>query len=155
MDNTNECLVKKNNKINNMVGGSNEGYNIPGWGINSQVRKIEDSIISDTREVTGQEAEELLRKYGYGSENTFMSSLETEGKKKNKNSGLTFDEMIEENRKKREKELMRAKRNRGEGPIGFNPGENGYESMTKWETDNELGVTFKIEINSDMRLPRS
>lgn len=114
-----------------------------------QVRQIEQQG-EETREVTGTEAEELLRKYGYG-ENQQLSSIPDPIVKQ---KPLSFEEMIkqQEDKEKKTKEREIQKRN-GSNPKTFNA-QNGYDSITKYASDEESGLGFKIEISSDMKIPR-
>jgi hypothetical protein len=114
-----------------------------------QVRQIENQHIESEREVTGWEAEELLRKYGYTEEYTTRNNVQTPVE-----NNLTFEEMIaqQESKQKRE-EMIRKQKSHGPKPTTFDPN-NGYESEVKWGSDDELGFGFKIEITTDMNLPK-
>ena len=113
-----------------------------------QVRQIQAQQVESEREITGEEAEELLRKYGYSQEFT------TREESKPTSNNLTFEEMVaqEEAKRKREEELKRQKMY-GPKPITFG-GENGYDSKTTYGSDEDTGLGFKIEITTDMKLPK-
>lgn len=113
--------------------------------INESVRQIEDQRVISEREITGSEAEQILRKYGYY--NDEYSSIE-EVKPINSNRDLTFEEMcqLEEDRlnKSMERELQKMS---GMKPITFKS--NGYQS--KSVSGDIDGYGFKIDIVSDMK----
>jgi hypothetical protein len=114
-----------------------------------QVRQIETQYVDSEREITGWEAEELLRKYGYSQKNSnnIVSKQTT-------TSELTFEEMIaQQDQKRLEDEEKRKKKMYGPKPTTFD-GSRGYESEVKWGSDEELGFGFKIEITTDMNLPK-
>ena len=104
-----------------------------------QVREVQASKVESEREVTGSEADALLKKYGYG-----QSSSNTI--KEKPNTKMTFKELIEleESKQKQKKEKK---------PATFKPN-NGYYSEKKYETDAESGYGFTIEIKSDMKIPK-
>ena len=114
-----------------------------------QVRQIETQNIESEREVTGWEAEDLLRKYGYTEEYTTRNNVQTPVE-----NNLTFEEMIAQQEAKQKREEM-AKRNKlnGPKPVTFDPN-NGYDSEVKWGSDDEIGFGFKVEITTDMKLPK-
>lgn len=104
-----------------------------------QVREVESYRVESEREITGYEAEELLRKYGYN-QSSCTSTI-----KEKPNTKMTFDELIElENSKQKQKKDQK--------PATFKS--DGYYSETKYGTDPESGYGFKIEIRSDMKIPR-
>ncbi len=103
-----------------------------------QVREVQPSRVESVREVTGNEAEALLQKYGYNS----SSNSTIRG---NPSKEMTFEEMLaleiaKENQKKERK------------PTTFRS--DGYYSETKYGTEEESGYGFKIEIRSDMKIPK-
>lgn len=106
------------------------------------VRQIEpQQVTTDTREVTGSEAEELLRKYGYKDTKTT-----TRVEPVDNNKDLTFEQMVKQHEEKEKAKL--AKRNNPR-PITFDS--NGYDQQTKYmESD---GIGFTIQISTDMKLP--
>lgn len=115
-----------------------------------QVRMIEDQQIENKPiEVSGWEAEQLLRKYGHEPQQ-FSTRQEEEQPKQ----GLTFEEMVaqEEERLRREENLRRAKMN-GPKPTTFD-GSRGYDSEVKYGTDDDSGFNFRIEITTDMKIPK-
>lgn len=113
-----------------------------------QVRQIETQHVESEREVTGWEAEELLRKYGYTEEYTTRQEPQTT------DNNLTFEEMIaQQEAKQKSEEMMRKQKMYGPKPTTFDGG-NGYESEVKWGSDDEIGFGFKIEITTDMKLPK-
>ena len=116
-----------------------------------QARIIDQQHVESERELTGWEAEQLLRKYGH--EPQQFSGI-TEKKPENPDKNLTFEELIAREEAKRKDELLRKQqRINGPNPITFN-GNNGYDSEVKYSTDEDTGFGFKIEISSDMRIPK-
>ncbi len=114
-----------------------------------QVRQVEGQRVESEREVTGWEAEELLRKYGYT-----QDFREPQQPVHNPQKALTFEEMIKQEEEKRAaQELRNQKKLNGPKPKTFD-GTNGYDSEVKWGSDDELGFGFKIEISTDMKLPK-
>lgn len=117
----------------------------------ANVKQIEGQKIESEREITGSEAEEILRRYGHGEDQSFSTH---KPEVKLTNPAQTFEEMVaqEEAKKKAEQDRNNAKLN-GPKPITFD-GQDGYESHTKYGSDDELGFGFKIEISTDMKLPK-
>lgn len=115
-----------------------------------QSRIIDQQRVESEREVTGWEAEQLLRKYGHQPEQ-YSSIPEPQ---QSEQPGLTFEEMLaqEELNQKRQNNLRNAKLN-GPKPITFD-GRNGYESEIKYSSDDDSGFGFKVEISTDMKLPK-
>jgi hypothetical protein len=114
------------------------------------IRQIEQQS-ETTREITGQEAEEILRRNGYGQTQQFSTRpIEHEPI----SPELTFEEMV---RQHEEKERLERDRNlaikQGPKPITFQSN-NGYESEVKYGSDSELGFGFRIQITTDMKLPK-
>ncbi len=96
------------------------------------------------------EAEQLLRKYGHQPQQ-FSTHQEPQ---QPVNNGLTFEEMVAQNEAKlREEEMRRQQRMYGPKPTTFD-GRNGYDSEVKYTSDDDTGFGFKIEITSDMKIPR-
>lgn len=96
------------------------------------------------------EAEQLLRKYGHKTEySTYTQPIDP----LNVND-LTFDEMVAKQAEidKRERERLSQRQN-GPKPVTFN-GERGYNSEIKYASDADTGFGFKIEVSTDMNLPR-
>jgi hypothetical protein len=105
-------------------------------------RQIEGQRVESEREVTGQEAEELLRKYGYSDRQDTIRDNSV-----NKSDNLTFEEMLKEKEEKDKQKIHSVK------PITFHS-DNGYHSETKYGSDESTGLGFKIEVTSDMKLPK-
>jgi hypothetical protein len=96
------------------------------------------------------EAEQLLRKYGHQPQQ-FSTREEPQQPVDN---GLTFEEMVarEESRLK-EEEMRRQQSMNGPRPTTFN-GSRGYDSEVKYSSDEDTGFGFKIEITTDMKIPK-
>ena len=113
-------------------------------------RVIDAQHVESEREITGWEAEQLMRKYGHQPEqfSTFPTQQPVE------QPGLTFEDMV---RQAEEKEindrLRREQQMNGPRPTTFD-GRNGYDSEIKYASDDDSGFGFKIEITTDMKLPR-
>lgn len=118
-----------------------------------QIRLVQDQQVEETiREVTGSEAEELLRKYGQGQDAQYTTRIEPQVPIQRE---LTFDEMIAQQEAKENDEKMRREQQmRGPKPRTFD-GYDGYDSEVKYGSDDELGFGFKIEITTDMKIPRN
>lgn len=96
------------------------------------------------------EAEQLLRKYGHQPQQ-FSTHQEPQ---KPVDNGLTFEQMIaQEEAKLREEEMRRQQRMYGPRPTTFDS-RNGYDSEVKYTSDDDTGFGFKIEITTDMKIPR-
>ena len=96
------------------------------------------------------EAEQLLRKYGHQPQQ-FSTHQEPQ---KPVDNGLTFEQMVaQEESRLKEEEMRRQQRMHGPRPTTFD-GRNGYDSEVKYASDDDSGFGFKIEITSDMKLPR-
>lgn len=114
------------------------------------VRVVQNQQIetNDNPNIDSWEAEQLLRKYGYqsSSDNTNIPEI-------NVDNGLSFEEMVaqEEMRLKNEKN-KREQQMRGPKPISF--GGDQYYSDTTYGTDSDTGFSFKIEVTSDMNIPK-
>lgn len=106
--------------------------------------------INENPNIDSWEAEQLLRKYGY--QDTQYSTHQE--KPASVNNELTFEQMIaqEEARIKGE-EMRRQQQMNGPKPISFD-GRNGYHSETKYGSDDDSGYGFKIQITSDMPIPK-
>ena len=96
------------------------------------------------------EAEQLLRKYGHLPQHHSSITHPQPNQKRE----LTFEEMLAESEAQRNKEEARQlqKRN-GPSPITFNS-EGGYDSEVRYSTDEDTGFGFRIEISSDMKIPK-
>ena len=116
-----------------------------------QARIVDAQHVESEREVLGYEAEQLLRKYGYQPEQ--MSSI-PQNQQPVEQPGLTFEEMVaQEEAKRRYEEERRRQQMYGPKPTTFD-GRNGYDSEVKYASDDDTGFGFKIEITSDMKIPR-
>lgn len=116
-----------------------------------QIRQIENQRVESEREITGYEAEELLRKYGYGSH---QFSTTTDLNQNHNEQPQTFEEMIRLEEEKRKNEYLRKQQQLfGPKPITFD-NKNGYDSEVKYGQDDDSGFNFKIEIVSDMKIPK-
>ena len=114
-----------------------------------EVRQVEGQRVEAEREITGYEAEELLRKYGYSQEQSFSTRVEPVQDQ----PPLTFEDMIaQQNEQRRREEEKRYQQMNGPKPITF--GSNEYDSEVKYGSDDESGFGFKIEITTDMKIPK-
>jgi hypothetical protein len=105
---------------------------------------------TQTANIDNWEAEQLLRKYGY--ENQQFSTREEPVY--NPSQNLTFEEMVAQNEAKMKEEELRIKqRNQGPRPNTFD-GNNGYDSEVKYTSDDDTGFGFRIEITTDMKIPK-
>ena len=96
------------------------------------------------------EAEQLLRKYGHQPQQ-FSTHQEPQ---KPVDNGLTFEQMVaQEESRLKEEEMRRQHRMHGPRPTTFD-GRNGYDSEVKYTSDDDTGFGFKIEITTDMKIPR-
>jgi hypothetical protein len=117
-----------------------------------EVRLIQGQQVetNENPNIDSWEAEQLLRKYGYQN-NHYSTNQEFQTPADN---GLTFDQMIEqEEAKKRNDEMRRQQQMNGPKPISFDGG-NGYHTETKYGSDDDSGYGFKIQITSDMPIPK-
>jgi hypothetical protein len=98
------------------------------------------------------EAEQLLRKYGY--ENQQFSTREEPQQPTQPVNNLTFEEMVaQEEARLKEEEMRRKARMTGPKPTTFN-GNRGYDSEVKYSSDEDTGFGFRIEITTDMKIPK-
>lgn len=122
-----------------------------------EVRLIEpQSEQSAPANIPSWEAEQLLRKYGYDNQQfTNRPQQIQEPTTVNPNANLTFDEMIAQEearqREEAERQRLRQQQQMGPKPMTFS-GQNGYESEVRYSSDD--GFSFKVEITTDMQLPR-
>lgn len=122
-----------------------------------EVRLIEpQSEQSAPANIPSWEAEQLLRKYGYDNQQfTNRPQQIQEPTAVNPNANLTFEEMIAQEearqREEAERQRLRQQQQMGPKPMTFN-GQNGYESEVRYSSDD--GFSFKVEITTDMQLPR-
>lgn len=118
-----------------------------------EVRIIQDQQ-TETKpaEIQSWEAEQLLRKYGYTDQS--FSTRESQPVDIPSNNPLTFEEMVAQEEAKRKEEEMRKRANlHGPKPTTFD-GRNGYDSEIKYSSDEDTGFGFKIQIVSDMPIPK-
>ena len=95
------------------------------------------------------EAEQLLRKYGHQPQ-----QFSTREESQQIDNGLTFEQMVaQEESKRKEEELRKQQRMNGPKPTTFD-GSRGYDSEVKYSSDDDTGFGFKIEITTDMKLPK-
>ena len=95
------------------------------------------------------EAEQLLRKYGHQPQ-----QFSTREEPQHVDNGLTFEQMVaQEEARLRDEELRRIARMNGPRPTTFD-GSRGYDSEVKYSSDEDTGFGFKIEITTDMKIPK-
>ena len=100
--------------------------------------------------INSWEAEQLLRKYGHQPQQ-FSTREEP---KQHVDNGLTFEQMIaQEEARLKEEEIRRQQRMNGPRPTTFD-GSRGYDSEVKYISDEDTGFGFKIEITTDMKIPK-
>lgn len=114
------------------------------------MQRPEVRIIQDQQEeikpadISQNEKEMLLAKYGY------KSSFEPNSQV---NNDLSFEDMIkqeeEKNRQRMHEQMLKAN-----GPKPYTFGGT-YDSNTTYGTDGDSGYTFKVNIVSDMPLPKN
>jgi len=112
------------------------------------IKIIEPQRVESVREVTGYEAEEILRKYGvnqhYSTRTEPIQEIQP---------GLSFEQMVaQQEAKEKEIKMRNQMKANGPKPITFNG--NNYDTEVKYTSDEESGFGFRIEISSDMKLPR-
>ncbi len=96
------------------------------------------------------EAEQLLRKYGHQPQQ-FSTREEVVSQPTN---NLTFEQMVaQEEARLKEEEMRRIARMNGPRPTTFD-GSRGYDSEVKYSSDEDTGFGFKIEITTDMKIPK-
>jgi hypothetical protein len=107
--------------------------------IQSQQEEINQADVSQN------EIDMLLSKYGY-SQKKFDNSYT------DSNNNLTFEEMVRLEEEKN-KNLLNEKRlkMKSSKPYTF---DGDYDSETSYGTDSESGFTFKVNIVSDMPIPK-
>lgn len=117
-----------------------------------EVRIVQDQQIENTpADISGWEAEQLLRKYGYNDQS--FSTRETQPIQ-SEQPGLTFDEMIrQEEERLRFEEQRRLSQIYGPKPSTFDSN-RGYDSEVKYSSDDDTGFSFKVQIVSDMNIPK-
>lgn len=120
--------------------------------IRPEVRVIQsqEEEINDNPQINGWEAEQLLRKYGY--ESTEISTIPVPTP--HPQQGMTFEEMVAQEEARLAQERAKATQQKsGIRPHTFD-GTNGYHSETRYGTDDDSGFGFKIQITSDMPIPK-
>ena len=111
----------------------------------------QEEQINDNPQIDSWEAEQLMRKYGY--QNTSYSTNDQPYTVDT--NDLTFEEMVKQSEEKENQDRLRKQQQmNGPKPISFD-GRNGYHSQTTYETDSDTGFGFKIEITSDMNIPKN
>ena len=115
---------------------------------NTEIRIIEPQKVETEREITGYEAEEILKKYGYVEEYSSIPKAPIKEVPK-----LSFEDMIKAEQNKIKEEEERKIQRQKNKPKTFDSS-SGYDTKIQYGTDDELGFSFKIEISSDMKLPR-
>lgn len=114
----------------------------------AKVTQIEGQKIEKDREVTGYEAEQLLKKYGYSDNQDTIQDNST------KTNPLTFEEMVKQKDREEKNRLDKERQRRyGPKPITFDS-DKGYHSETRYGSDEASGFGFKVEITSDMKIPK-
>lgn len=112
--------------------------------IQSQTEEINPDL-----DINNWEVEQLLRKYGHKPEQ-FSTRIEPTIQTNN----LTFEEMIAlQEAEDKAIQLRNQQLRTGPKPITFNNNQ-GYDSEVRYTSDSESGFGFKIEITTDMQLPR-
>ena len=97
------------------------------------------------------EAEQLLRKYGHQPE---QFTTRQDDINPPPVLGLTFEEMIaQQEAEQRNNQMRRQQQMNGPKPVTFS-GNRGYDSEVSYTSDDDSGFGFKIEITTDMQLPR-
>ena len=111
----------------------------------AEVRIIQDQQ-EDIRqvEISEYEKEILLGKYGY-----LNSQQSTTPQSHPVVSDLSFEEMCRLKEENEKSELNKRYQNSAK-PLSFN---GDYQSETKYDTDSDLGFSYKITIVSNMDLP--
>ena len=113
-----------------------------------QVRIVQDQSVESTREITGYEAEEILRKYGH--DQHFSTRQEPQQPVQPE---LTFEEMVaQQEAREKEEKMRRQQQLHGPKPITFQGTQ--YDTEVKYGSDDELGFGFRIEITTDMKIPK-
>lgn len=108
--------------------------------VQAQQEEIRDA------QIESWEAEQLMRKYGYQTEQPTQQN--------NTQQGLTFEEMIaQEEARLRQEKLAALQKANAPRPISFD-GSGGYHSETRYGSDDDSGYGFKVQITSDMPLPK-
>lgn len=115
-----------------------------------EVRIIQDQDIqvNTNPQIDSWEAEQLMRKYGYQNNQLNQEPQADQ-------TGLSFEEMVRQAEDKEIYDRLRKEQQmNGSKPISFD-GRNGYHTQTTYETDSDTGFGFKIEITTDMNIPKN
>jgi hypothetical protein len=114
------------------------------------MNRAEIRIIQDQQEeirpaeISPNEAEMLLAKYGFESNRSYQELQQ--------DNGLTFEEMIrQEELKNQQKMYDQMMKDKSPKPHTFG---GNYDSETIYGTDGDSGYTFKVNIVSDMPIPK-
>jgi hypothetical protein len=91
-------------------------------------------------QIDSWEAEQLLRKYGYSQEEVKQITPE------DNSQGLTFDEMVA----REDARFADERSKRRQPPTNY----DGYHTETRYSTDDESGFGFRIEVKTDMQIPK-
>ena len=103
-----------------------------------EVRIVQNQEIQNTNpNIDSWEAEQLLRKYGYSQESNPQTTQ----------PGLTFEQMVAQE----EERIKNDKIKRQQVIDNY----NGYRTETTYSTDEESGFSFKIQISTDMSIPKN
>jgi len=116
-----------------------------------EIRIVQDQLEEiKPADISQNEAEMLLAKYGYKSNN--QNYQEPQPQSFDPTRDLSYEEMCrledEKLRKQLHEQMMKAN-----GPKPYTFGGN-YDANTTYGTDTDSGYTFKVNIVSDMPLPR-
>ena len=115
------------------------------------MNRPEVRIVQDQQEeikpadISQNEADMLLARYGYKSQpqNQFQQPVD---------NGMTFEDMVrQEELKNQQRYQEQLKKMNGPKPYTF---DGNYDSDTLYGTDGDSGYTFKVNIVSDMPLPK-
>lgn len=116
-----------------------------------QARIIDQQHVESEREITGWEAEQILRKYGHQPQ---QHSSPSDNSQSVQDNSKTFEQMLQEQEAKlREEEERKRQLQNGPRPATFD-GSGGYDSEIRYSTDEDTGFGFKIEISTDMKIPK-
>jgi len=102
--------------------------------------------INNNPNIDSYEAEQLLRKYS--PEQTFSTRIEEIPI----NNGLTFEEMVKQQQAKENSEKVKLEQQKHLPKPKTFDGQGGYDSQIKYESED--GISFKIEITTDMKIPK-
>jgi hypothetical protein len=117
----------------------------------AQIRIVDTQSeeISQDVNVSAWEKEQLLRKYGYDTEQEIQTP---EIHNKDSRGDMSYIDMcrmedarIERERREKQRKLY------GPKPISF---DGQYDSRTTSSEDGDSGFSFKVDIVSDMKIPR-